>query len=109
MTGDDINNKDADTIQHTGNDGLYNVILHEKLQSIGLKIHTFLEKTTSNCTCLITRIVIFLRPQKKQSVMVEATKLLYESPTTDVVELTIDSFILQASGGEYPGWNEQNI
>ena len=41
--------------------------------------------------------------------MEETSKLLYETPATIVVELSTDSFILQASGGEYPGWNEQNI
>ena len=53
--------------------------------------------------------LIFAAAKNRLSVMEETTQLLYEAPATNVVELSTESVILQASGGDYPGWNEENI
>ena len=41
--------------------------------------------------------------------MEEMTSLSYEAPATRVIEISVESCILQASGGEYPGWPSEGI
>ena len=41
--------------------------------------------------------------------MEESQKHFYEPPVTEVVEMKTEGYILQASGGHYPGWPGEPI
>lgn len=36
-------------------------------------------------------------------------KMAYESPETEIIQVRTNFGLLQASGGEYPNWEEENI
>ena len=59
-------------------------------------------------SCVIARFFVYLW-LVEVLLMEEFQNHPYEPPVTEVIEMKTEGYILQASGGDYPGWPGEPI